>query len=79
MLLHNGNELASLPVAQSVQMKETYENMKTLINKHKYDQHQWLICGDLKVTSKMTGLESYAWNRFKSVVENFLGNHKSVD
>ena len=30
-------------------------------------------------TSKMTGLESYAWNGFKSVVENFLGNHKSVD
>ena len=28
-------------------------------------------------TSKMTGLESYAWNGFKSV-ENFLGNHKSV-
>ena len=27
----------------------------------------------------MTKLESHAWNAFKSVVENFLGNHKSDD
>ena len=198
VLLHNGNEFASLPVAHSVQMKETYANMKTLLDELKYDQHQWLICGDLKVialllglqggytkypcflclwdsradnlhykqkkwperthfvpgshnvqepplverqkvllpplhiklglmknyvkalnpdgatfkyleekfpkiseakikagifvgpqirelfrdtqfTSKMTGLESHAWNEFKSIVENFLGNHKSDD
>ena len=32
MLLHNGNECASLTVTHSIQMKETYENMKTLLN-----------------------------------------------
>ena len=57
VLLHNENELASLPVAYSVQMRETYENMKTLLNDLKYDQHQWLICGDLKVIALLLGLQ----------------------
>jgi len=57
VLLHNGNEFASLPVAHSVQMKETYANMKTLLDELKYDQHQWLICGDLKVIALLLGLQ----------------------
>ena len=28
VLLYNGNKLASIPIGHSVQMKETYENMK---------------------------------------------------
>lgn len=31
VLLFNDNELASLPVAHSVQLSETYENMKRLL------------------------------------------------
>ena len=46
VLLHNWNELASLSEVHSVQMKETYDNVKTLLNELKYDQHQWLICGE---------------------------------
>ena len=57
VLLHNGNELASLPVAHSVQMKETYENMKILLDCIKYDQHNWLICGDLKVIALLLGMQ----------------------
>lgn len=57
VLLHNGNKLASLPVAHSVQMKETYENMKILLDELKYGQHQWLICGDLKVIALLLGLQ----------------------
>jgi hypothetical protein len=57
VLLYNGNELASLPVAHSVEMKETYDSMKMLIQELKYDQHQWLICGDLKVVALLLGLQ----------------------
>jgi len=31
VLLHNGNELASVPIAHSVEMTETYDNMKCLL------------------------------------------------
>jgi len=57
VLLHNGNELSCLPVAHSVQMTETYENMKILIEELKYDQHKWQICGNLKVIALLLGLQ----------------------
>jgi hypothetical protein len=49
VLLHNGNHLASVPVAHSVHRKETYENLEQLLEKINYKQHQWMVCGDLKV------------------------------
>jgi len=33
VLLHNGNIPASVPVGHSVHMKETYENLKLLLDK----------------------------------------------
>lgn len=55
VLLYNGNEVASLPVAHSVTMKETYESMKTVLNALQYESHQWLLCGDLKVIALLLG------------------------
>jgi hypothetical protein len=55
VLLHNGNELASVPIAHSVEMTETYDNMKCLLTSIKYHQLEWLICGDLKVISLLLG------------------------
>lgn len=55
VLLFNGNDLASLPVAHSVRMNETYENMKQLLDALKYWEHKWLICGDLKVIALLLG------------------------
>ena len=55
VLLHNGNDLASIPIAHSVEMTETYDNMKQLLKTIKYDQEKWLICGDLKVISLLLG------------------------
>ena len=37
VLLHNGNKLATIPIGHFVQMKETYENMKTILDRIKYD------------------------------------------
>lgn len=55
VLLHNGNRYASVPVGHSVQLKETYENMAMLLKNIKYNEHQWLVCGDLKVIGILLG------------------------
>jgi hypothetical protein len=57
VLLHNGNDLASLPIAHSVNMKESYEDMKTLLSAIKYTEHKWLVCGDLKMIAILLGLQ----------------------
>jgi hypothetical protein len=57
VLLHNGNELASLPLAHSVHLKETYDDMKHLLNAIKYNDHKWLVCGDLKMVAILLGLQ----------------------
>lgn len=48
-LLHNGNKKPSIPVLHAVQTKECYDTMRTILAKIKYNEHQWKICGDLKV------------------------------
>ena len=57
VLLHNGNEYPSVPLAYSTSMKETYENMKIMLEKIQYDKHEWKICCDLKVVAILTGLQ----------------------
>ncbi|KAG7156179.1 hypothetical protein Hamer_G028999 [Homarus americanus] len=49
VLLFNGNQVASVPVGHSVQMDENYNNMEYLLTALKYKDHNWKICGDLKV------------------------------
>ena len=36
-------------------MKETYKNMKSILDKIKYAEYEWVICGDLKVLSILLG------------------------
>ena len=38
VLLHNGNRFLSVPLAHAANMKESYENMKLLMGKTKYDE-----------------------------------------
>ena len=49
VLLYIGNKVASIPIGYSAQMTETYENLKFLINIINYNDHNFLICGDLKL------------------------------
>lgn len=58
ILLHIGNKYAALPVAHSVHLKESYDNMALLLQKIKYSDHKWLVCGDLKVIGLLLGQQS---------------------
>jgi hypothetical protein len=39
VLLHNGNQFPSIPLAHAVHMKETYENLQGLLQKIRYEEH----------------------------------------
>lgn len=55
VLLHNGNQLASIPIAHSVHLKETYENLHLMLEKVQYPLHKWIVCGDIKVLGMLLG------------------------
>ena len=57
VLLHNGNELPSVPLAHATNMKETYPNMSVILEKIQYNKYQWNICGDLKVIALLLGMQ----------------------
>jgi len=57
VLLHNGNQHPSIPVGRAVHMKQTYGNLKQLLNKLEYSKYGWHICGDLKAVSLLMGLQ----------------------
>ena len=49
VLLHNRNRVPSVPLAHAANMKESYESMKLLLGRIKYDKFNWKLCGDLKL------------------------------
>jgi len=57
VLLQNGNKFSSVPLAHAANMKESYENMKLLLGKIKYDELKWKLCGDLKVVALLLGMQ----------------------
>ena len=57
VLLHNGNNLPSILVGHSVHNKDSYENMKILMEVIKHDKFKWQSCCDLKVIALLLGLQ----------------------
>ena len=57
ILLHNTNQWPSIPLAHSVHMKETYENVKILLSALKYTQYNWEVIGDFKMVAFLMGLQ----------------------
>ena len=39
-------------------MKETYENIKIMLTKQKYEEHRWKVCVDIKVFNMFQGQQS---------------------
>lgn len=58
VLFHNTNVYAPIPIAHSTVMQEKYENMQVLLQKIDYKNHQWQICGDLKIITMLLGQQS---------------------
>ena len=63
VLLRNRNKLPSVPLAHATNMKESYENMKLLSEKTQYEKNNSNICGDLKVTALLLGLQ-FGYTKF---------------
>lgn len=57
VLLHNGNEKPSIPLAHTVDLDESHDNIAAILSAIKYDAFQWQICCDLKVVSMLLGLQ----------------------
>ena len=57
VLLHNGNMFPSIPLAYSIILKETYQNLEYILKKLNYNDHKWFICADLKVVAILSGLQ----------------------
>ncbi|GBM82278.1 hypothetical protein AVEN_44365-1 [Araneus ventricosus] len=58
VLLANGNDLPSVPVAYSADMKETHENISQILDKICYHDYNWKLCAELKVVALLTGLQT---------------------
>ena len=58
LLLRNSNKYASFPVGYSVIMKESYENLAVLLDWINYKDHNWMICGDLKIACMLLGQQA---------------------
>ena len=58
VLHHNGNKFASIPIAHSTKLNETYQNLQIVLQKIKYAEHQWEVCGDLKIATMILGQQS---------------------
>ena len=56
-LFHNGNRFPSVPLAHAANMKESYESMKLLLGKIKYDECKLKLCGDLKVVALLLRMQ----------------------
>ena len=57
VLLHNRNKFPSVPLAHAANMRKSYETMKLLLGKIKYDEFKWRLCGDLKVVAMLLGMQ----------------------
>lgn len=57
VLLHNENQLPSVPLAYATDMKETYENLEKILRLINYGTYKWQIVSDLKVLTILFGMQ----------------------
>jgi len=42
-------------VSQSINLKENYKDLAVILQKLRYEGHEWMICADFKVISTLLG------------------------
>ena len=57
VLWHNGNTMPSVPVAYATMTKETYDILEHMLTAIQYAEHEWKICGDLKIVALILGMQ----------------------
>jgi len=57
VLIYNGNKFPPARLAHAAKMKESFHNMELLLEKIQYEKYNWNICGNLKVTVLLIGLQ----------------------
>lgn len=57
VLVHNGNQKPSIPIAHAVGMKESYENISSILHAINYKAYNWKISADLKLIAILLGLQ----------------------
>ena len=57
VLLRNGNVYLSILIVHFVQMKKDRESAKLLLELIQYNDHNWGVCGDLKMIAFLLGLQ----------------------
>ena len=78
VLLHNGNKFPSVTLAQAANMKESYESMKLMLGKIKYDEFKWKLCGALKVVALLLGMQPGTQNTAVCCVSGTAGQEESL-
>jgi hypothetical protein len=60
VLLHNGNEYPSVPLAYSRHCPEKYDSMKLILEHIKYNKYEWDVIVDFKLINILEGLMAAA-------------------
>jgi hypothetical protein len=55
-ILYNKNSKPSIPIVHSVHLKETYDEMKILLEAIKYNVQQWGVCEELRMIVMLIGM-----------------------
>ena len=55
VLLHNTNQYASISIAHPATLEEEYEDIKIILQKIRYNEHQWSIYVDLRMVNYLLG------------------------
>lgn len=58
VLLHEENTKKPVPIFFAIEMSESYESMKRILDAVKYTEHNWRMCCDLKVVTFLKGMQS---------------------
>lgn len=57
-LLYYDNTKNPIPIAYGMNIKESYDSIKLILDSVKYEDHKWRICCDLKVVSLLSGMQT---------------------